>query len=203
MSLTQLLSWWDMLAWLLKNIPWHRCFQERHMHNLPRLNGCGESNERQYCFLSVDEILCNFNEPFFGNFSLTEVLSFGSCVDMVVKVYIPISMFQRTPYAQSSAAEWLWVSNKKQYCFLSADGILFNFDELFFRNMSLIEVLSFGGCADMVVKVYILISMLPRTLYLPRRDWMAAGYQMKGNIVFYLLMKCFSLLTSRFSAICL
>ena len=75
------------------------------MHNLPRLNGCGVSNERQYCFLSVDEILFNFNEPFFGNFSLTEVLSFGSCVDM--KVYIPISMFPRTPYAQSAAAEWL------------------------------------------------------------------------------------------------
>ena len=30
------------------------------------------------------------------------------------------------------------------------------------------------------------------------RGWMAAGYQMKGNIVFYLLMKYFSFLTSRF-----
>ena len=35
------------------------------------------------------------------------------------------------------------------------------------------------------------------------RGWMAAGYQMKGNIVFYLLMKYVSLLTSRFSPICL
>ena len=77
------------------------------MHNLPRLNSCGVSNERQYCFLSADEIFFTFNEPFFGDMSLTEVLSFGGCVDMVVQEYILISMFPRTPYAQSAAAEWL------------------------------------------------------------------------------------------------
>ena len=81
--------------------------QERHMHNLPRLNGCGVSNERQYCFLSADEICFTFNEPFFHNMSLIEVLSFGGCVDMVLQRYILISMFPRTPYAQSAAAEWL------------------------------------------------------------------------------------------------
>ena len=32
------------------------------------------------------------------------------------------------------------------------------------------------------------------------RGWMAAGYQMKGNIVFYLLTKHFSNITSRFAA---
>ena len=78
------------------------------MHNLPRLNSCGASNERQYCFLSADEIFVTFNEPFFGNMSLSEVLSFGGCVDMVVQEYILISMCPRTPYAQSAAAEWLW-----------------------------------------------------------------------------------------------
>ena len=35
------------------------------------------------------------------------------------------------------------------------------------------------------------------------RGWMAAGYQMKGNIVLYLLKKYLSILTSRLSAICL
>ena len=55
------------------------------MHNLPRLNGCGVSNERQYCCLSADEIFVTFKEPFFRNMSLTEVLSFGGCVDMVVQ----------------------------------------------------------------------------------------------------------------------
>ena len=77
------------------------------MHNLPRLNGCGVSNERQYCCLSVDEIFVTFNEPLFRNMSLTEVLSFGGCVDMVVQEYNLTSMFPRTPYAQSAAAEWL------------------------------------------------------------------------------------------------
>ena len=65
------------------------------------------TNERQYCFLPADEIFVTFNEPFFRNMSLTEVLSFGGCVDMVVQEYILISMFPRTPYAQSAAAEWL------------------------------------------------------------------------------------------------
>ena len=82
-------------------------FQVRHMHNLPRLNGCRASNDRQYCFLSAGEIFVTFNEPFFYNLSLTEVMSFGGCVDMVVQEYILISMFPRTPHAQSAAAEWL------------------------------------------------------------------------------------------------
>ena len=47
------------------------------MHKLPRLNGCGVSSERQYCFVSADEIFFNFNEPFFGNMSLTQLLSYG------------------------------------------------------------------------------------------------------------------------------
>ena len=77
------------------------------MHNLPRLNCGGISNEIQYCFLSADEIFLTFNEPLLGNMSLTEVLSFGGCVNMVVQEYILISMFPSTPYAQSAAAEWL------------------------------------------------------------------------------------------------
>ena len=77
------------------------------MHYLPRLNGCVVLNERRYCCLSADEIFFTFNEPFFHNMSLTEVLSFGGCVNMVVQEYILISMFPSTPYAQSAAAEWL------------------------------------------------------------------------------------------------
>ena len=77
------------------------------MHNLPRLNGCGVSNEKQYCCLSADEIFVTFKEPFVRNMTLTEVLSFGGCVDKVVQEYILISMFPRTPYGQSAAAEWL------------------------------------------------------------------------------------------------
>ena len=106
------------------------------MHILPRLNGCGVSNERQLCFLSADEIFVTFNELFFCDMSLTEVLCFGGCVDMVVQEYILISMFPRTPYAQSAAAERLGASNERQYCFLSADEIFFTFNEPFYHNMS-------------------------------------------------------------------
>ena len=88
------------------------------MHNLPRLNGCGVPNERQYCFLSADEIFFTFNEPFFGDMSLTEVLSFGGCVNMVVQEYILISIFPSTPYAQSAAAEWLRAIKRKEILFL-------------------------------------------------------------------------------------
>ena len=52
----------------------------------------------KYCFYT-------FNDPFFVNMSLTEVLSFGGCVNMVVQEYILISMFPGTPYAQSAAAD--------------------------------------------------------------------------------------------------
>ena len=44
---------------------------------LPRLNDCGVSNERQNCCPSADEIFFTFNEPFFGNMSLTQFLSYG------------------------------------------------------------------------------------------------------------------------------
>ena len=46
------------------------------MHKLPRLNGCGVASERQYCLLSADEIFFNFNEPFFGNIPLTQLLPY-------------------------------------------------------------------------------------------------------------------------------
>ena len=127
MSLTQLLSYGDMLAWLLKNTTWHRCFQERNIHILPWLNGCGVSNERQYCCLSADEIFFTFNEPFFGNMSLTEVLSFGGCVNMVVQEYILISIFLSTPYAQSAAAEWLRGINWKDILFSICWWNIFHF----------------------------------------------------------------------------
>ena len=114
------------------------------MHNLPRLNGCGASNERQYCFLSDDEIFVTFNEPFFHNMSLIEVLSFGGCVYMVVQEYILISMFQERHMHNLPRLNSCGVSNEKQYCFLSADEICFTFNEPFFGNMSLTQLLSYG-----------------------------------------------------------
>ena len=135
------------------------------MHNLPRLYGCGVSNERQYCFQSADEIFVTFSEPFVRNMSLTEVLSFGGCVDMVVQENILISMFQERHMHNLPRLNGCGVSNERQYCILSADEILFTFNEPFFGNKSLTKVLSFGGCVNMVVQEYILISMFPSMPY--------------------------------------
>ena len=88
-------------------ICWHDCSRIQPDIDVSQNAICTISNERQYCFQPADEIFVTFNEPFFRNMSLTEVLSFGGCVDMVVQEYILISMFSRTPYAQSAAAEWL------------------------------------------------------------------------------------------------
>ena len=114
------------------------------MHNLPRLNGCGVSNERQYCCLSADEIFVTFNEPFVRHMSLTEVLSFGGCVDMVVQEYILISMFQERHMHNLPRLKSCGVSNERQCCFVSADEICFTFNEPFFGNMSLTQFLSYG-----------------------------------------------------------
>ena len=70
---------------------------------------------------------------------------------MVVQECILISMFPRTPYAQSARLNGCGLSNERQYCCLSADVIFVSFNEPFFRIMSLTEVISFGGCVDMVV----------------------------------------------------
>ena len=154
-----------VLTWLFKNTSWYRCFQVRHMHNLPRLNSCGVSNERQYCLLSADEICFTFNEPFFHNMSLTEILSFGGCVDMVVQECILISKFQERHMHNLPRLNGCGVSNERQYCCLSDYEICFTFNEPFFGNMSLTEVLSIGGCVNMFVQEYILISMFPSTPY--------------------------------------
>ena len=174
------------------------------MHNLPRLNGCGVSNERQYCCLSADEIFFTFNEPFFGDMSLTEVLSFGGCVNMVVQEYTLISMFPSTPYAQSAAAEWLRGIKWKAILFSICWWNLFHFWRAVFPkyvfNWSLVI---WRLCWHGNARIHPDIDVFKNAICTIRRGWTAAGYQMKGNIVFYLLMKYFSLLMSRFSAICL
>ena len=119
------------------------------MHNLPRLNGCGASNERQYCFLSADEICFTFNEPFFSSMRFKRD---GSCESSSIKYTARSRCFYERQMHKLPRLNGCGVSNERQYCFLSADEIFVTFNEPFFRNMSLTEVLSFGGCVDMVVQ---------------------------------------------------
>ena len=111
----------------IKNAPLSRCFLGRQMHKLPRLNGCGVSSEMQNLFLSADEIFFSFNEPFCGNMSLTEVLSFrGLCWHGRERMHPNIDV------------------SKNAICTIC-------------------------------------------------RGWMAVGFQMKGNVVNYLMTKYFSI----------
>ena len=204
MSLTQFLSYGDMLAWLLKNTNWHRCFQVRHMLNLPRLNGCGASNERQYCFSSADEILVTFNEPFFHNMSLTEILSFWRlCWHGRARIHPDIDVSKNAICA--ICRDWM------------AAGYQMKGNIVFYLLMKYVSLLTsrfsaiclwlnschMGICWHDCSRIQPDIDVSKNAICTIRRGWMAAGYQMKGNIVFYLLMKYFSILTSHFTAICL
>ena len=57
-------------------------FPDCRLLKLPRMKGCGLSNERQYCFQSADEIFFNFNEPF--DFNSTLVI--WGCVPRLRKI---------------------------------------------------------------------------------------------------------------------
>ena len=106
------------------------------MHKLPRLNGCGVSSERQYCLLSADEIFLRFNEPFFGNISLTKLLSYGDVLAWLRKNTSLYRKFQERYIPNLPRLNGCGVSNERQYCSLSADEIFFKNNEPFFRNAS-------------------------------------------------------------------
>ena len=94
----------------------------------------------------------------------------------------------------------LWLNScERQYCFLSADEILFNFNQPFYGNMSLTENFSFGRCVS-YGREYIHpdIDVSKNAICTFCRGWMAVGYQIRGNIVFYLLTRYCSILTSHF-----
>ena len=57
-----------------------------------------------------------------------------------------------------------------------------------------------GMCWHDCARIHPNIDNSRNAIYPICRGWMAAGYQMKGNIVLYLLTKYFSNKTSRFSA---
>ena len=57
-----------------------------------------------------------------------------------------------------------------------------------------------GMCGHDCARIHSFIDNSRNAIYTICRDWMAAGYQMKVNIVFYLMTKYFSNITSRFAA---
>ena len=184
-------------TWSFKNTSWYRCFQERHMHNLPRLNGCRVSNERQHCFLSADEICFTFNEPFFHNMSLTEIVIWRLCWHGLARIHPDIDV-PSTPYAQSVAAEWLqgikWKAILFSICWWNICHFYRAVFPQFVFNWSLVI---WRLCWHGRARIHPDIDVSKNAICTICRGWMAAGYQMKGNIVFYLLMEYLSLLTSQ------
>ena len=193
-----------VLTWSCKNTSSYRCFQERHMHNLPRLNGCGVLNERQYCFLSADEIFFTFNEPFFGNMSLTQFLSYGDMLAWLLKNTTWHWSFQERDMHILPRLNGCGLSNVSQYCFsICWWNILYLKRAVFRRYVINWSLVIWRLCEHGRSRIHPDIDVSKYAICTICRGWMAAGYQMKGNIVFYLLMKYVSRLTSRFSTICL
>ena len=110
------------------------------------------------------------------------------------------------------------VSHERQYSFLQTDEIFFQFLTICFTAMWLTQLLSFGDvwarshknnachlglCGHSRARIHPNIGVSKNAICTICRGWMAAGYQRKGNIVFYQLTKYLSILTSRFKAICL
>ena len=168
------------------------------MPNLPRLNCCEVLNERQYCFLSVDEIFFNYTEPF----SAMQVFNiYRSChISKSKSSMFLFSMFPRTPDAQTAAAEWLrgikWKTILLSICWRNR----FQFWRAVFRQCVWLNSCHLGMCWHDCTRIHPNIDVSKNAICPICRGWMAAGYQMKGNVAFYLLTKYFSIITSRFFA---
>ena len=175
------------------------------MHNLPRLNGCGISNEGQYCCLSVDEIFFTFNEPFFHNMTLTEFLSFiwRLCWHGRARIHPDIDV---SKYAICTICRG-WMTAGYQMKGNIVFYLLMKYVSLLTSRFAAIclwlNSCHQGICWHDCSRIQPDIDVSKNAICTICRSWMAAGYQIKGNIVFYLLMKYYSLFTSRFSAICL
>ena len=172
----------------IKYAPWSRCFHERQMPKLPRLNGFCVSCERQYCYLSADEIFVNFNEPFFGNTHLTQLLSFGNVLAGSRKNTSKYRCFSERHMHKLPRLNGCGLSNERLYCYLSADEIFLNYNEPFYRNVSFNLVRS-----RHISKIIIKYAPWSRCFdehqmhKLPRLN--SCGTSRDGDIIIYLLTK--------------
>ena len=100
------------------------------------------------------------------------------------------------------------VSHERQYSFLQTDEIFFQFLTTCFTAMWLTQLLSFGDvlarshknnachlglCWHGRARIHPNIGVSKNAICTICHGWMAAGYQRKGNIVFYQLTKYLSI----------
>ena len=87
----------------------------------------------------MQPIFFNFNEPYFGNIYLTQLLlwlnyQLGMCWHGRARIHPNINVSQDA--ICTICRGWMAASSERQYSFLSADEIFCNYNELFFRNVS-------------------------------------------------------------------
>ena len=107
--------------------------------------------------------ICQFKRAVFPQceFQYGQVASYIKNQNQVCSL---MSMFPRTPIAQTVAAEWLYdvKGNNVSICWRN---IFFNFNEPFFWQYVFDSSPVLWGCVGMVAQEYILISMFPSTPY--------------------------------------
>ena len=139
--LTQLLSFGNVLAGSRKNTSKYRCFSERHMHKLPRLNGCGLSSERLYYYLSADEIFLNYNEPFYRNVSFNLVRS--RHISKIIIKYAWSRCFDEHQMHKLPRLNSCGTSRDGDFIIYLLTKKMFSFNERLIGNTSLTQILSF------------------------------------------------------------
>ena len=138
--------------------------------------------------------ICQFKRAVFPQceFQYGQIASYIKNQNQVCSL---MSMFPRTPDAQTVTAEWLRGMTYKAILFsICWRNIFFNFNEPFFLAICLwLKSCPLGMCWHGRARMHPNIDVSQYAICTACRGWMAAGYQVKGNIVFYLLRKYFSI----------
>ena len=125
---------------------------------------------------------------------------FPHCFVVHFEICYLFSVFPGTPDAQTAAAKWLQGIRWKAILFAICWRNIFSILTSPFSALCLwLNACHLGLCWHGRARIHPNIDVSTNAIYPICRGWMAAGYQMKSNIVFYLLMTYFSNITSRFS----
>ena len=144
--------------------------------------------------------ICQLLRAVCRQYVFVSTLVIWGCVGLIAHEYFLIAMFPRPPYAKSAAVEWLqgikWRAIYISICWL-------NIFQLWRAVFPQCKFQYRRGVTYIKIRMYMLpfLDISKNAIYPIFRGWMAAGHQMKGSIVFYLLTKYFSNITIRFSAI--
>ena len=129
---------------------------------------------------------------------------FPHCFVVHFEICYLFSVFPGTPDAQTAAAKWLRGIRWKAILFAISWRNIFSILTSRFSALCLwLNACHLRLCWHGRARIHPNIDVSKNAICTICRGWMAAGYQIKGNIVLYLLTKYCSIFMSRFSVICL